>query len=232
MALAGAGACVSLVGRDPGKLQDVSSALRAVNPEHEAAAIVADVADSGAVSRAVAAARESAGPIHILINNAGQAASAPFLHTDEALWQRMLNVNLTGAYLFTRAALSDMLAAGFGRVVNVASMAGLRGAPYISAYVASKHGLVGLTRALATEVPSKGITVNAVCPGYTDTDIVQLAVRSITEKTKRSTQEARATLAAMNAQGRLIQPEEVAHTVAWLCSAEASGITGQAIEIT
>ena len=232
IALAAAGAHVSLIGRNREKLEQVAEALRIAHAGRKFAAIVADVADSAAARRGVEAARQQGGPIDVLINNAGQAASAPFLQTDEALWQRMLSVNLNSAYFCTQAALPDMLGAGFGRVVNVASIAGLRGAPYISAYVASKHAMVGLTRALATEVSAKGITVNAVCPGYTDTDIVRTAVRSIAEKTKRPPEEARAALAAMNSLGRLIRPEEVAHTVAWLCGPEATGITGQAIELT
>jgi NAD(P)-dependent dehydrogenase (short-subunit alcohol dehydrogenase family) len=179
----------------------------------------------------VAAAFARAGAVDILVNNAGQAASAPFGRTDAALWQRMLDVNLTGAYHCTQAALPGMLDAGWGRVVNVASTAGLTGYRYVAAYCAAKHGLVGLTRALALEVASRGVTVNAVCPGFTDTDIVADAVANIVRKTGRTAIEARAQLAAANPQGRLVQPDEVAHAVAWLCMPGAAALNGQAIAV-
>jgi NAD(P)-dependent dehydrogenase (short-subunit alcohol dehydrogenase family) len=179
----------------------------------------------------VAAAFALAGAVDILVNNAGQAASAPFGRTDAALWQRMLDVNLTGAYHCIQAALPGMLDAGWGRVVNVASTAGLTGYRYVAAYCAAKHGLVGLTRALALEVANKGVTVNAVCPGFTDTDIVADAVANIVRKTGRTEDQARAELAAANPQGRLVQPEEVAHAVAWLCMSGAAAMNGQAIAV-
>jgi NAD(P)-dependent dehydrogenase (short-subunit alcohol dehydrogenase family) len=179
----------------------------------------------------VAAAFARAGTVDILVNNAGQAASAPFGRTDAALWQRMLNVNLTGAYHCIQAALPAMVDAGWGRVVNVASTAGLTGYRYVTAYCAAKHGLVGLTRALALEVASRGVTVNAVCPGFTDTDIVADAVANIVRKTGRTAEQARAELAAANPQGRLVQPDEVAHAVAWLCMPGAAALNGQAIAV-
>jgi NAD(P)-dependent dehydrogenase (short-subunit alcohol dehydrogenase family) len=179
----------------------------------------------------VAAAFARAGAVDILVNNAGQAASAPFGRTDAALWQRMLDVNLTGAYHCIQAALPAMLDAGWGRVVNVASTAGLTGYRYVAAYCAAKHGLVGLTRALALEVANKGVTVNAVCPGYTETDIVAEAVANIVRRTGRTEGQARAELAAANPQGRLVQPDEVAHAVAWLCMPGAAAMTGQAIAV-
>jgi NAD(P)-dependent dehydrogenase (short-subunit alcohol dehydrogenase family) len=150
---------------------------------------------------------------------------------DEALWNRILAVNLTGTFLCTRAVISDMLDLGYGRIVNIASTAGLRGAAYISAYAASKHAVIGLTRSLALEYAKQNITVNAVCPGYTETDIVQDAVANIMRKTGRSEAEARATLVATNPQGRLIDPREVADAVLWLCRPGAQSITGQSIVI-
>ncbi len=227
-ALAAKGARVSLLSRDEAKLQSVAQSL---GGPARAYPIPADVTDAASVGRAFATAREQFGPVHILINNAGQAASAKFLDTDEALWSRILGVNLTGTYLCTRAAVPDMLRAGLGRIVNVASIAGLRGGAYISAYVASKHAVIGLTRSLALEYATRNITVNAVCPGYTDTDIVRQAVDTIQAKTGRSEQEALASLVATNPQGRLIAPEEVAHAVLWLCEPGAQSITGQSIVI-
>jgi NAD(P)-dependent dehydrogenase (short-subunit alcohol dehydrogenase family) len=186
-----------------------------------------DVTDPASVAEAFA----RAGAADILVNNAGQAASSPFMRTDAELWQRMLDVNLTGAYHCIQAALPGMLDAGWGRIVNVASTAGLTGYRYVAAYCAAKHGLVGLTRALALELAMKGITVNAVCPGYTETDIVQEAVANIVRKTGRSAEQARAELAAGNPQGRLVQPDEVAHAVAMLCMPAAAAMNGQAIAV-
>lgn len=186
-----------------------------------------DVTDAASVAQAFAL----AGTVDILVNNAGQAASSPFMRTDAATWQRMLDANLTGAYHCIQAALPSMLAAGWGRIVNVASTAGLTGYRYVAAYCAAKHGLVGLTRALALELAAKGVTVNAVCPGYTETDIVQDAIANIVRKTGRAEEEARAELASNNPQGRLVQPDEVAHAVAMLCMPAASAMNGQAIAV-
>jgi NAD(P)-dependent dehydrogenase (short-subunit alcohol dehydrogenase family) len=216
------GARVTLMARDAAALE-----LAAAGLGEGAAWQAVDVSNETSVAAAFA----RAGAVDILVNNAGQAASAPFAKTDAALWQRMLDVNLTGAYRCTQAALPAMLDAGWGRIVNVASTAGLTGYRYVAAYCAAKHGLVGLTRALALELASKGITVNAVCPGYTETDIVREAVANIARKTGRSAPEARAELAAANPQGRLVRPEEVAHAVAMLCLPDAAAMNGQAIAV-
>ncbi|SOZ13498.1 putative short-chain dehydrogenases/reductases (SDR) family protein [Cupriavidus taiwanensis] len=226
------GASVTLLGRDAGTLQATVQALHGQAPAGAVVSFVtADIVDADSVARAFATATEQAGPVAMLVNNAGQAHSAPFLKTDAALWQRMLGVNLTGTFLCTQAALPAMLDAGWGRIVNVASTAGLIGYGYVSAYCAAKHGVIGLTRALALETAARGVTVNAVCPGYTETDIVRDAVANIVGKTGRTEEQARAELAARNPQRRLVQPDEVADAVAWLCQPSAAAITGQAIPV-
>lgn len=226
-ALAAEGVRVSLLGRDEGRLAQVAKELG----ETSRAIPITDVADAKSVHDAFITARRHFGPVHILINNAGKAASAKFTDIDPAAWGSILAVNLTGTYLCTREAVPDMLRLGFGRIVNISSIAGLRGAPYISAYVASKHAVIGLTRSLALEYATKNITVNAICPGYTDTDIVKDAIANIRAKTGRSEQEALAALVATNPQHRLIQPEEVAHTALWLCKPGTESVTGQSIVI-
>jgi 3-hydroxybutyrate dehydrogenase len=190
---------------------------------------VTDVADGASVQNAFAAARSHFGPVHLLINNAGQGASAKFTDTDEGLWHRLMGVNLTGTYLCTRHAVTDMIAQGYGRIVNIASIAGLRGGAYISAYATSKHAVIGLTRSLALEYAARNITVNAVCPGFVDTDIVKEAIANIRKKTGRSDSEALATLVATNPQRRLVQPREVADTVMWLCRPGSESVNGQSI---
>lgn len=220
--LAAHGARVTLMARDEATL-----AAAAQSTDGALDWQVVDVADADSVAAAFA----RAGTVDILVNNAGQAASAPFGRTDAALWQRMLDVNLTGAYHCIQAALPGMVDKGWGRIVNVASTAGLTGYRYVAAYCAAKHGLVGLTRALALEVAAKGVTVNAVCPGFTDTDIVRDAVANIVRATGRTEDDARAELASANPQGRLVQPDEVAHAVAWLCMPGASALNGQAVAV-
>jgi NAD(P)-dependent dehydrogenase (short-subunit alcohol dehydrogenase family) len=227
--LAGAGAAVSLVGRRRAPLEEVAARLP------RAKAIVADVTSETETSAAVATARAMFGPIDLLIANAGAAESAPAAKVDLAHWQRMIDVNLTGAFLTVKAALPDMaqgVDATGRRVVFIASTAGLKGYPYVTAYCAAKHGVVGLARALAVELAQSGLTVNAVCPGFTETPLLEAAVANISQKTGRSHAEARAELERLNPQGRLVEPEEVAETVLWLCTAAAQAINGQAISVS
>ena len=219
------GANLTLMGRDMARLEAAAGALP------RARALVCDVTDEDAVAQAFEQAAKLAGDPAILVNNAGAAISAPFRKTTLDQFRHMLDVNLTGAFLCSRAVLPAMTEAGAGRIVNIASTAGLKGYAYVSAYGAAKHGLVGLTRALALETAERGITVNAVCPGYTDTNMVRDATAAIAAKTGRSEAEARAALVKDNPLGRLIQPAEVAETVAWLCQSGSGAVTGQAVAV-
>ena len=220
------GACVTVLGRRAEPLQK----LMADHPQ-QCQMVLADVADEAQVKAAFAQAVQAQGAINILINNAGQASSTPFMKMDAAHWQQMLNVNLTGTMLCIQQVLPAMAAAGYGRIVNVASTAGLVGYAYVAAYVAAKHGVVGLTRALALEFAQKGITVNAVCPGYTETEIVQLSIERVVAKTGRTAEEAMAEFVKGNPQKRLVQPQEVADAVLWLCGKGAGAVTGQSIAV-
>ncbi len=224
-ALHAAGAAVTVLGR-------TAAPLAALVAEGGADGFVtADVTNAAALAAAVAAAEAARGPLGVLVNNAGGAESAPFARTGRLLWDRMLALNLTSVYEATRLVLPGMVARGWGRVVTIASTAGLVGYPYVSAYVAAKHGAVGLTRALAREVARSGVTVNAVCPGYTDTGMLAASVATIAARTGRSAEAAKAMLAAGNPQGRLVRPEEVAAAVVYLCGAGAAAVTGQAIAV-
>jgi NAD(P)-dependent dehydrogenase (short-subunit alcohol dehydrogenase family) len=220
------GARVTLLARTQSQLQQVAATFGV-----SAQSVCADIADWQAARRAFEQAAQAFGAVDILINNAGQARSGAMHQAPEELWHSMLAVNLTGTYYGIRAVLPAMLERRFGRIVNVASTAGLRGYPYVAAYCAAKHGVIGLTRALALEVAQRNITVNAVCPGYTDTALVQEAIANIRQLTGRSAEDARAALTKNNPQGRLVQPAEVAHAVAWLCLPGSEAVTGQSIAI-
>ncbi len=227
IALAKAGVRVSIAGRRIEALKATAASLG----DRVGAVVAIDVTDAAAVAKGVAQIEANAGPIDILVNNAGKAGSAPFDKTDAALWADMLASNLSSVFLVTHAVLPGMAQRGRGRVINVASTAGLTGYAYVSAYVAAKHGVVGLTRSLALEYARRGVTVNAVCPGYTDTPLVANAAANIVAKTGRSEEEARAALAKVNPMQRLVTPEEVAHTILWLASSGASSINGQAVAV-
>lgn len=227
-ALAAVGARVTLLGRDRAVLERHAATLPA---SAAAQVVVADVADAASVESAFAQARERHGEIEVLVNNAGVASGRPFTKTDEAVWASMIGINLTGTYRCTREVVPAMIAAGRGRIVNIASVAGLVGGSYISAYTAAKHGVIGLTRALATELGPKGITVNAVCPGFTESAMLDRTLTAIASATGRSPEAAASTLLEGNPLGRFVRPDEVANVVVWLCRPESDAVTGQAIVI-
>jgi 3-hydroxybutyrate dehydrogenase len=224
--LAANGALVTVVGRNAAALQTVVAAGEA------RFSTVADVEDPAALAKAVAAAVAYGGPVDILVANAGMAPAAPFLKTSAETFRQAVAVNLFGVVEAARAVLGDMIARKSGRIVAIASTAGLKGYPYVSSYCASKHAVIGFVRALALETATTGVTVNAVCPGFTETDIITESIERIVARTGRTHEAALAELVKHNPQKRLVQPQEVADTVLWLCSEGARSVTGQAISVS
>jgi len=226
-ALAGAGAAVAVAARTESEIEAVAEELRGAGVRAEA--IPCDVTDEESVAGLARRAAGALGPVDLVVHGAGAATSATLAGTGLETWERMLRVNATGAFLVTRAFLPGMAERGRGRIVHVASVAGLSGARYIAAYAASKHAVVGLVRSAAAEVKGTDVTVNAVCPGYVDTAMTRESVERIAETTGRSRGEALEALLAQGRQSRLIRPEEVADAVAWLCGDAAGGVNGQAL---
>ncbi|RED49072.1 NAD(P)-dependent dehydrogenase (short-subunit alcohol dehydrogenase family) [Aestuariispira insulae] len=226
VALADAGAVVTVMGRRMEPLMALADQHANIHCQ------AADVTDMDSLFAAFDAASADHGPAGIVIANAGAAESAPFHRMDMELWNRMLSVNLTGTYLTAQAGYEDMKGLGWGRIIAIASTAGLRGYPYVSGYSAAKHGVVGLVKSLALEAAKTGITVNAVCPGFMETPMLDESIRNIMEKTGRSEEEARKSLVKDNPQGRFIQVQEVADMVLWLCGEGAASVTGQALSLS
>lgn len=220
------GARIAVAARTAAQVEQVATEIG-----RSAIALVCDVSDPESITRMFSDLRERLGEADILVNNAGIAESATVVNTTDDLWQRHIAINLSGTFYCTRAALPAMVKSSWGRVINIASIAGKTGAPYIAAYTASKHGVVGLTRSIALEVATKGVTVNAICPGYVDTEMVSRGVERITTRTGRTAEEALDTLKQMNPQNRLVTPEEVAAVALLLASDEGRGINGQAINV-
>jgi NAD(P)-dependent dehydrogenase (short-subunit alcohol dehydrogenase family) len=226
LALAERGAAVTICGRRPAELKMSASHHGNIHPQ------TADVTDTDSLQRLYRDAQAARGSFGIVVANAGAAESAPAEKVSRALWEQTIAVNLTGAFLSVQPALAAMRERKWGRIVFIASTAGLKGYAYVAPYVAAKHGVIGLTRALALETAKSGVTVNAVCPGYVETPMLARAVDRIVAATKRSEAEARSALAANNPQARFITPEEVASTVVWLCAGDSAAITGQAISVS
>ena len=217
---------VTLLGRRHEPLAALSASLG-----ENSHAVTGDVTDRASIASAFTTAKELFGDIEILVNSAGMAPTAPFHRLDFSDWQRTMDVNVNGVFHCTQIALEAMLRAGWGRIINIASIASMRGFPYVSGYCASKHAVLGLTRAVALEVATQGVTVNAICPGYVDTDIVRAAIAEIVSKTGRTEENAMQHFTQSNPQGRLVEASEVASAVSWLCSDGAASVTGQAIAI-
>jgi NAD(P)-dependent dehydrogenase (short-subunit alcohol dehydrogenase family) len=228
-ALCDAGAAVVLAARTESQIEGLASELR--NAGHSAWAIPCDVTSEDSVHQLAAAAGAQLGHVDILVNNAGIARSAPLHRQSLEEWNLVMAVNATGSFLCARAVAAGMAERGWGRIVNIASIAARTGARYIAAYAASKHAMLGLTRCLAAELAARGVTANAVCPGYVNTEMTTESIERIVSKTGLSHDEALASILASTPQGRLIEPEEVAHAVLALCSDNARGINGQAIGI-
>ncbi|GAC1481506.1 MAG: SDR family NAD(P)-dependent oxidoreductase [Candidatus Dormibacteria bacterium] len=227
IALALAGADVAVVARSRAELEETAEAVRRLGRRGEG--FVCDVSKRPEVDETLARVRKSLGDPVILVNNAGIAAGAKLADTTDELWEQTLRVNVTGAFYWTRAMMPLMLEAGWGRVINVASIAARAAAPYMVAYAASKHALLGLTRAVAAEVASRGITVNAVCPGYVDTPMTEGSIRNINARTGRSPEQAKKILEDFSPQRRLMTVDEIAALISYLCTDAARGINGQGI---
>lgn len=228
--LARLGADVTLMSRNEAMLSEQAVALTKTYGT-KAQGVAVDLAQADQIAAAFARATDTFGPPHILVNNAGIATAAPIHRTELTDWSRVMDVNVTAPFLCIRAIVKPMTKGDYGRIINVASTAGLTGYAYCAAYCAAKHGLIGLTRALARELAQTGVTVNAVCPGYTDTEIVAEAVNNIVAKTGRTPEQALKELTVHNPQGRLVRPDEVAETVGWLCLPSSASITGQSIVV-
>lgn len=226
LAFAQHGAQIAVAARTAEQVEQVAAEIG-----NGAIGLVCDVSDPESVTQTFAHTRERLGDVDIIVNNAGIAESATLVTTSDDLWHRHLAINLSGTFYCTRAALPAMLKKNWGRVINIASIAGKTGAPYIAAYAASKHGVMGLTRSIALEVAASGITVNAICPGYVDTDMVTRGIEKITTRTGRSADEALETLKKMSPQNRLATPEEVAAIALLLASEDGRGINGQGINV-
>ena len=224
-ALAGTGVAVTVIGRRDAALREVVAAGEAAGYG------IADVTDAAALQRQMSIAAAERGPIAILVNNAGSVVTGAFVNADASTFQSMWDVHLMGAVHATQAVLPGMIERGFGRVVNIASTSGLKGFPYATAYCAAKHALVGITRALAVEIATRGVTVNAVCPGYTDTDFVRNSVARVADKTGRTRTDVLAEYLRDTPIGRIIEPREVAAAVLYLCSPEAAAVTGTTLAV-